>query len=250
MRIGGCLHARQSCESTNDLARDLALSGAEEGTAVTARTQTRGRGTKGRGWYSPPGQGLYLSVILRPGRADFPLLPLASGLGVRAGLLEVTSLPVRLKWPNDIVWEGKKLGGILCEARCGPGPDRFAVLGIGLNLIQQETDFPGELRGRAASLCMAGGWDGDEPRLLSAIFDGLDRWYGALKEGRNSEILGAYRDAASFAPGAVLTVRRADGGAVQGRWAGFDDRGGLVLDSPGGRAVLISADEIAVEEAG
>jgi BirA family biotin operon repressor/biotin-[acetyl-CoA-carboxylase] ligase len=250
MRIGAKVHAHQSCGSTNDLAKDLALSGVEEGTVVTARTQTRGRGTKGRSWHSPADMGLYLSVILRPLSADLSLLPLAAGLGVREGLIEASAVPVALKWPNDLIWNKRKLGGILCEARGGDGPNRFAVLGVGLNLTHEERDFPEDFRATAASLHMAGGWDGNEQRLLSRLYDGLERWYGAFRESRVRDILDAYRDAACFAPAAVLTLRRNDGGVVRGRWAGFDDRGGLVLDLPEGRAVFFSADTVSLEDAG
>jgi len=250
MKIGAKVFAHQSCGSTNDLAREMALSGEEEGTVVTARAQTQGRGTKGRTWHSPAGGGLYMSVILRPPAADLSLLPLAAGLGVRDGILDAGGVRTRLKWPNDLVWNKRKLGGILCEARGGDGPDRFAVLGIGLNLTQDERDFPEDIRAAAASLRMAGGWDGDEQRLFSGLCAGIERWYGVFRDGRARDILDAYRDAASFAPGDVIILRRDDGASLRGRWAGFDDRGGLVLDLPEGRAVFFSAEAVSLEDAG
>lgn len=250
MKIGAEVQSFESCVSTNDLAKEMALAGAGEGTVVTARSQTRGRATKGRSWHSPEGRGLYMSVILRPETSDLALLPLAAGLGIREGIYDVAGVRVSLKWPNDLVWNKRKLGGILCEARSGEDTQRFAVLGIGLNLTQEEGDFPEELRASAASLRMAGGRDEDAKRLISGLCEGLDRWCGAFREGRTHEILDAYRAAASFIRGDFLTLRRSDGGSVKGRWAGFDDRGGLILDLPDGRAVFFSADAVSVESIG
>jgi len=250
MRVGSKVHALESCESTNDCAAELARNGAEEGTVVVSRTQTRGRGTKGRAWHSPPGYGLYISVILRPYRADLCLLPLAAGLGVRDGILDAAGLRIGLKWPNDLVWRNRKLGGILCEASGSEGAGRFAVVGVGLNLSQEEGDFPEDIRSTAASLRMAGGWDGNVERLTSAIWAGLDGRYAAFREGRARELLESYRAASSFTEGTVLTLRRGDGAAVRGRWAGFDERGGLVLDLPDGRAAFFSAEAVTVEDAG
>jgi BirA family biotin operon repressor/biotin-[acetyl-CoA-carboxylase] ligase len=118
--------------STNDDARQLALSGAAHGTAVLAARQTKGRGRAGRSWVSPEG-GLYLSVVLRPALPPhkWALLPLAVGSAV-VGLLRDEGFPVDLKWPNDVLLAGRKAGGILMESRLGPEP--FLVVGLGLNL--------------------------------------------------------------------------------------------------------------------
>lgn len=118
--------------STNDDARDLALRGAPHGAGVLALRQTRGRGRAGRPWASPEG-GLYLSVVLRPSLPPhkWALLPLAVGSAVVARLRE-EGFPADLKWPNDVLLEGKKAGGVLMESRTGPSP--FIVVGVGLNL--------------------------------------------------------------------------------------------------------------------
>jgi len=250
MRIGCKVDARESCESTNDCAAELARNGAEEGAVVIARAQTRGRGTKGRVWHSPPGAGLYMSVILWPVRTDLSPLPIAAGLGVRDGIFEAAGLQVGLKWPNDLVWGGRKLGGILCEAGASGSGGRFAVVGIGLNLDQEEGDFPEDIRPTAVSLRMAGGWDGSVERLASAVCAGLDRRYADFRDGRTRELIESYRAASTFSEGTVLTLRRADGGVVRGRWAGFDERGGLVLDLPDGRAAFFSAEAVSVERSG
>lgn len=123
---------KEETGSTNDDARELAASGAAHGTAVLAARQTRGRGRSGRAWVSPPG-GLYLSVVLRPRLPPhrWALLPLAVGNAVVARLREA-GFEADLKWPNDVLLHGRKVGGILMESRLGPEP--FVVVGLGLNL--------------------------------------------------------------------------------------------------------------------
>ena len=126
------LHEKDETTSTNDDAKDLAERGAPMGEAVLARRQTRGRGRAGRAFVSPEG-GLYLSVVLRPRRPpdEWGLVPLLAGVVV-AHELRRDGYDARLKWPNDILLSGKKLGGVLVESRWGEAP--FAVVGIGLNV--------------------------------------------------------------------------------------------------------------------
>lgn len=127
--------------STNDDARALAAAGAPHGTAVLAKRQTQGRGRAGRSFASPAG-GLYLSILLRPTAPPhhWPLLPLLSGAATASALRE-TGFPVEIKWPNDLIVCGRKLGGILVESRLGADP--FAITGIGLNLHAPPPDVPG-----------------------------------------------------------------------------------------------------------
>ena len=131
VRFGRPLQVHAVATSTNDLARDLASGGAGEGAAVLALEQSRGRGRLGRVWASPPG-GLYLSVVLRPAfsPARWPLIGVACSLGAAAAAEAHARAPVRLKWPNDLLLDGGKVGGILVEA----GGDA-AVCGIGLNVL-------------------------------------------------------------------------------------------------------------------
>src|SRR3954464_7132382 len=137
-------------DSTNDRARELAEAGAPHGTVVTASEQTAGRGRQGRTWSAPAGGALLYSAILRPLDERHMLLPLAVPIAV-AEAVEVLRPAVgcRIKWPNDIWVEGRKLAGILIEAR---PQDGWAVIGIGLNLAIEESEFPPELRDTAVSL--------------------------------------------------------------------------------------------------
>ena len=146
-----------TCLSTNEEAKRLARGGAAAGTAVAADEQTAGRGTRGRVWHSPRGLGLYLSIILRPPIADLPGLPLRAARAVCDAVQEATGLRAAVESPNDIYWQGRKLGGILCESVfAGPEPE-FAIVGVGLNVNQTAADFPPDIADTAVSLRLATG---------------------------------------------------------------------------------------------
>lgn len=149
-----------SIGSTNDRARRLATEGAPAGTLVLAERQLAGRGRVGRAWDSPPGLGLWFSLVLRPVHLPHPgALPLLVGLAVAEALDPfVRPAAVALKWPNDLLSGGRKLGGILCEAAWERGKPSFLIAGIGLNLLHAPGDFPAELRDTATSVRIAAGW--------------------------------------------------------------------------------------------
>jgi BirA family biotin operon repressor/biotin-[acetyl-CoA-carboxylase] ligase len=135
--------------STMDLAHALAESGAEAGTMVVATEQLQGRGSRGRSWDSPPG-GLWLSALFRPASvAGLEVLSVRVGLAVAAAFEPSIPVPVRLKWPNDLMLKGRKLGGILCEARWQGGTLGWVAVGIGLNV---RNSIDPELRDTAISL--------------------------------------------------------------------------------------------------
>ena len=207
-------------DSTNARARELARAGAPHGTVVTADEQSAGRGRQGRTWSAATGRALLCSVVIRDPPA---LLPLAAGVAVA----EVVGPAARLKWPNDVLVDGRKVAGILVEGRPQEG---WAVVGIGLNVALRLTDFPAELRGVAGTL-------GLEPSaispLLEALLARLEYWIAA------------------DAPTLVAAVRERDallGRAV--RWAGgrgvgagIDAGGRLVVETDGG-AVALDAGEV------
>ena len=199
------LHLRVA-GSTNERARELAAAGAPHGTLVTAGEQTAGRGRQGRTWAAPAGRALLCSVIVRePPR----LLPLAAGVAVA----KVVGDEALLKWPNDVLVNGLKVAGILVEGRPA---ERWAVVGIGLNVALAESDFPPELRGRAGTLGLRA--DAIEP-MLATLLAALERWI----EAPEADLLGAVR-----ARDALLgvSVRWAQG---SGRGAGIDADGRLIV---------------------
>jgi len=242
MTIGKTIHRFSTCPSTNDLAKRLAREGSAEGTVIVAEEQTEGRGTKGRTWHSPGGQGLYASVILRPRRPDLSLLPLTAGVACLEAVREATGLRAALEWPNDIVWKNRKLGGILCEGEFLGNTVSFAVLGIGLNIGQKTADFPSALRRTATSLRLALGREVDKAALEKALWSELGRWFSAWVRGRKEEIVRAYESGLVIRTGAAVKVRK-EGEARRGIYRGIDLRARLKIEV-GGEPVLFSPAEI------
>lgn len=177
------LEAYDTLHSTNDRIRELAGEGAAAFTVVTAETQTTGRGRSGKRWESPTGLGLWISFLLRHPAGGAPALtPILVGLATARAIEDLCpELHPEIKWPNDLLVSGRKVGGILCE---GVGPDAV-VVGVGLNISQREQDFPSALRDQAISLeaagCsgvsraeLAGGLLGEARNLVEPLPDGLD----------------------------------------------------------------------------
>jgi len=169
------IHSFDTASSTNSLAKKLAENGAPHGTAVIAANQTEGRGRLGKSWYSVEGKGLYCSVIVRPRLAahDFPKITLAAGLGVSMAIDRIAGRFSQLKWPNDIFLDGKKCGGILTESSALNETDgqRFAVIGIGLNLSSSFDDFPEDLRGKVTSIFLQTGTCPEPSQVFLTVRD-------------------------------------------------------------------------------
>ena len=201
------IHRIETCASTNDAVRALAVSGAPEGTVVVADEQTAGRGTKGRAWHSPPGLGLYVSILLRPSSpAAVPLLPLAAGLAARDAVEASHGLAARIRWPNDILFDGRKLGGVLCESAFAGDRPEFVIVGIGLNAAHGPGDFPGDLRETAVSIVSALGAPADRERLFDALLAAADRRLDSLFRGGIDELIRAVNDYSAVRPGEPILV--------------------------------------------
>jgi BirA family transcriptional regulator, biotin operon repressor / biotin---[acetyl-CoA-carboxylase] ligase len=170
--------------STNDIAAHHATSGAVEGLLVVADEQTAGRGRWGRSWWAPPGSSLLFSIVLRPHLALRLVgqVTMCLGIGVVEGIAEVVSLQATLKWPNDVLLDGRKLGGMLTELRSEDGRIEYVVLGLGLN-VNVESFIPAELGYSAASLAMVLGRSVSRVALLAAILAHCEMWYERLMAG-------------------------------------------------------------------
>jgi BirA family biotin operon repressor/biotin-[acetyl-CoA-carboxylase] ligase len=246
MNVGAIIHFFSSCPSTNDLAKLLAREGSAEGTVVVAEEQTKGRGTKGRSWHSPPGLGLYASVILRPRRSDLSLLPLAAGIACVEAIREATGLEARLAWPNDIVWEGRKLGGILCETDFLGNAVSHSILGVGLNINQKRKDFPPSLRPTATSLRLVLEREVDRSAFERVLWPGLDRWYAAFTLGRREEIVRSYMAKLMFPVGAVIEVYN-EKEKSSGVFRGIDFQARLIFEKDGEVRTLSPAEIRAID---
>ncbi len=148
------MHLFQRVGSTSDVARELAEHGAPSGTTVLADEQLAGRGRVGRPWSSPPGLGVWLSVVVRPRLLPAPaLLPLVVGLATAVALDPYSgSHRVMIKWPNDLTLSSRKLAGVLCETSWSGSVPSFVVVGVGINVLHAASDFPAEIRALATSL--------------------------------------------------------------------------------------------------
>ena len=190
-RFGKQWRYKDESGSTNTDALVWAMEGADEGSAVFAECQTKGRGRKGHDWFSAP-RGLQFSLILRPGGRSFLSLPQEraqalltrmAGLAVAEAVRGLTGLAPALKEPNDVLLGQRKFCGILAETGFRAGAPEWVVLGIGCNVNALPEDFPEELRGKTCSLLSAGGRAVPRPQLLRSILERLDYWYEGLNSG-------------------------------------------------------------------
>lgn len=212
-----------------DVARQRAREGAPDGTVVVAEEMTDGRGTHGRPWHAPKG-GLYLSMVLR----DLPdphLLTLALGNAV-CDALEVAGVEPKMKWVNDVWVGGRKVAGVLVEAEStGPRLD-FIVAGIGVNANGRRAALPGELATTATTLEEELGCETCVPDLETLLLQSVERWVTTVREGRDAEILDAFRSRDALAGREVLVV---DGATqMRGTADGVDGKGWLRVRGPDG----------------
>jgi BirA family biotin operon repressor/biotin-[acetyl-CoA-carboxylase] ligase len=185
-KIGQVIHLFHVVDSTNDEAKALAVRGALDGTVVIADSQRHGRGRMGRVWASPAGVGVYLSVILRPAIQphDAPSLTLLGAVAVAEAIEEVTGLAAGVKWPNDLIVRGRKVGGILGELAAEASHLHYVVLGIGVNVNHAEESLGPEMRHIATSLRIETGRLVDRTAMIRSLCESLDRWYNCfLSEG-------------------------------------------------------------------
>jgi BirA family biotin operon repressor/biotin-[acetyl-CoA-carboxylase] ligase len=214
------LHLR-SVGSTNARAKELAAAGAVHGTLVTATVQTAGRGRQGRSWAAPPGRTLIASVVLRELDA---LLPLRAA----AAVADIAGDRARVKWPNDVLVDDRKIAGILAEGRPQEG---WAVLGIGVNVAVRPEDLPQELRSRAGSLGLE---PADVEPTLGRLLRALERWLAA----GDDELLDALRARDALAG---REIAWAGGSGVA---AGISPAGGLIVQLPDGATTTLDAGEV------
>ncbi len=244
-RIGRAVQAIETCASTNDEAARMGRAGAPEGLVVVAEQQTGGRGRLGRTWFSPAGQNLYLSILLRPDRepAQMPPLTLMTG-AVIASVIErqLGVMPV-LKWPNDVQLPTpggpRKLAGILTEMASERDRIRQVVVGIGVNV--NGTSFPPELADKATSLRIASGTLVDRKALLATLLESFDEAYGVWLSDGPAPALAAWRRYAAFGVPCRVDV---EGKSASGTAVGIDDTGALLLRTDRGSELRIVAGEV------
>lgn len=171
-----------SVSSTNTVSLEQALQSPSEEFVVLADSQTGGKGRHGRTWFSPPGKNIHMSILLRPNIkiSDASLLTILSAVAVCEVLRDISGLAIRIKWPNDLVFKGKKLGGILIETRTEHSLVTIAVIGIGLNIDVNSSDLPAELREKASSLFIESSRNFDREEIVLKVLEHISNYYKRL----------------------------------------------------------------------
>jgi BirA family biotin operon repressor/biotin-[acetyl-CoA-carboxylase] ligase len=224
--FAGRLHFSPVTESTNTDALAAARRGAEHGSVWFADEQLAGRGRSGHAWHSPAGEGLYVSVLLRPRipAARLPLLPLAAGLAAAEAVRAAAGLAVDLRWPNDLLIGPRKTGGILVEAKNQGSAVAFAVVGIGINVHQQA--FDPTLATAATSLDLEAGRRISRQKVLAALLKSLEReTLGLLEPASGTAIPARVEQASTWIRGRRVEVHGPQ--ACAGVTAGLDEHGFL-----------------------
>lgn len=232
-------------DSTNAQAKRLAEAHAPHGTLVVSDRQDGGKGRRGRSWASPSGVGIWMSLILRPEIApsSASMLTLAAALAVREGIREETGLSPLIKWPNDLVLNGKKICGILTEMSTELMEIQYVITGIGINVNQRE--FPSEIRDTATSLSLEAGRCFRRSSLIAAILKAFEKDYAAfLKTGDLSLLLEEY-NACLVNRGKEVCILDPSG-EYRAVAEGIDESGSLLVTLPDGTRREIISGEVSV----
>ena len=230
-------------DSTNRVAMDLGYTRAAEGTVVLAEEQTAGRGRSGRTWHSERGAGLYVTLLLRPklSPAQAPLLTMLAGLSAQAAMRAQTGLTTELKWPNDLMLNGKKIGGILTEMHAEPSQVRFVIVGIGINVNQEK--FPADISSVASSLRKESGRTHSRLELLVRLLSQFESDYNHfLREGAPF-VVQRFLSVSTFAAGRRVRVDSGHESYV-GTTAGLSPEGLLLVAKDEGPTVTVIAGDV------
>lgn len=247
-RVKGSLFGKKfyhffKIDSTNRLAMELGYAGEPEGAVVLAEEQTAGRGRSGRNWHSERGTGLYVSLLLRPrlSPVQAPLLTMLAGLSAHAAIEQSTGLSVQLKWPNDLLLNGKKLGGILTEMHAEPTLVRYVVVGIGINVNQEK--FPAELSPIATSLRKESGRSQARLELLTRLLREFETDYNRFLREGPSTVVDRFARISQFASGRRVRV---DTGVdvYFGSTCGLTPEGLLLVQKEDGPVVTVIAGDV------
>ena len=231
----GTIHRFDTLDSTMTKAAELASAGAESGTVVLAREQTAGQGRLGRTWHSEPGAGLYLTEIVRFKLCPdtLPVVTLALGLAVAEAITDFTGASCDIRWPNDVLINGRKVAGLLAQLHNG-----VLLAGIGINV--NHAGFPEDLAGIATSLRLATGREQDAESLLPTLIGKIDSWLELLFTQGKDPVLRTFTQASSYVRGRRVIVDQVDG-TIHGTTDGLNPQGFLYVRQNDGRRTLILA---------
>ena len=239
-------HFFSELDSTNDRLKAMARQGVPHGTVLLADRQTGGHGRMGRTFLSPEGMGVYLSILLRPNCAPADLMHLtcATGVAMCEAVEQAARFRPGIKWTNDLVYGKRKLGGILTELGLNPkGGVDYAIIGIGINCCQTETDFAPEIRDIAGSLSMAAGREIDRNQVAAAMMDALCQMSGNLLSEK-AWLLDQYRKDC-ITVGQDISLLRGEE-VRHGHAVDVDDNGALVVAFPDGSMEAVNSGEVSI----
>jgi len=227
--LGSDIYAFKMVSSTNEFARELAQRGAGEGTLIIAEEQTAGKGRMKRTWHSCAGKGLWFSLILRPNidAHEAVYFPYLMSVSIAQALEQTLSITASLKWPNDLLIRSKKFCGILSEIEFTSKEINYIIIGIGINVLQQQSEFPDELADQATSLAIELNQDVDRVGLLCNILQTIESNYlYALRYGFK-ETISDWKSRCPFIGKKIKVM--VDGKLIEGLFKDLDDSGGLIL---------------------
>lgn len=229
-----------SVDSTNEIAKKAAYDGASDGTIVVAEEQTGGKGRLQRNFFSPKEKGIWFSIILRPQCTpkDAPKFTLMAAVAV-VRAFEKFNLTAKIKWPNDILFDGRKLVGILTEMSAEIGHVNYIVVGIGINVNIKREEFPADIREIAASLSEIAGETLSRVEIFRAVLEEIDRLYINYDF---DEIFKLWRQY-NITLGKKVTVLSAESGDIfSGKAVDIDADGALIVDTADGRKIVYAGD--------
>lgn len=233
----------EEVDSTNRVAKQLAQKGAAAGAVVVAEAQGKGRGRLERPYFSPAGKGIWFSVILRPHilPQEAPKCTLLAAVAV-AMAMKRFGLKAEIKWPNDILHEGKKLTGILTEMSAELDRVNYIVIGTGVNVNMEEKDFPEELRGKATSLAIMKGEKLPRVAFFQAVLEALDELCTVLEEEGFAPIVARWREYAVTLGQDVHVIGVTGRGSFDGRAVDIDEEGALLVETADGVRRVLAGD--------
>lgn len=232
-------------DSTNTRAKQLAEAGAPDGTLVVAETQSSAKGRRGRSWMAPSGSGVWFSLLLRPKIAPehASMLTLVAAMAVEKGIRDLAGIEGRIKWPNDIVIEGKKICGILTEMSADMDDVNHVVVGIGINANIRE--FPKELRDKATSLLLVSGQMVRRAALLNAVLLAWEEYYGKYLQTEDLSLLAAEYNTRLAGLGGMVRVL-APKREYTGISRGINHKGELLVEREDGTVTEVMSGEVSV----
>jgi BirA family biotin operon repressor/biotin-[acetyl-CoA-carboxylase] ligase len=246
--VGRDIRVFEETTSTNDVIEKLARDGVKEGAVVFAESQTGGRGRLGRKWMSPPRQGLWFSVLLRPKLRpqEVTQLTIASATALRRAIKTVTGRLPEIKWPNDLLFDGKKVVGILTEMSAEVDCVRYVILGIGVDVNQDAAEFPAELRRLATSLKLVTGRKISRAELAVEMLRELDADYARIGAGQFSQLADEWETGCATLGKNVavqMGVRK-----IRGCAEALDDDGALLVRTEHGHLERITGGDVTLEK--